>query len=315
MYDTTKPYVKRILEIIETTWETPYVSVWDGFVFKKFSGHELHHVDGIGTKGTIHWAMGNYKEAAQDAFAMNFNDLLMARATPYAVIPHLMLPKEDIQAIETIVESLAALCGKHQIAITGGETAIHDNMDGLEISLTMLGFTDWPRENLLKEGDVLVGVESSGLHSNGFTKIREMFPVDLLGEFMTPTLIYDDEDLIKIVRSKNTHGVQHITGGAFTKLKRILGESCDASLNFSKPFCVPNIFLDIYNKGISDEEMYKTFNCGIGFVLGVDRKSALVTPNDFLKSDKYHCYLIGEVVPGTGKMRIQSAFSDREVVY
>ena len=227
MYNPTKPYKKQILESVQQTWETPYVSVKRGIVVKKFSLPEYHHTDGIGTKGIYHWNQRSFRNAVIDALAMNLNDLALMRAVPYAIIDHLILPCDNKEAILEIIGHLAGECSKRDIAITGGETAIHNNMEGLEISIAMLGFVERPKQNQFEIGDVLIGIESNGLHSNGFTKVREIFGEEFRQDFIAPTHIYLDI-ILALDEQFDIHGMAHITGGAFTKLKDFLPDCADA---------------------------------------------------------------------------------------
>jgi len=311
MYNTTKPYKKEIIELIKKTQETNYVLIKNDVVMKNFSCGEFHHTDGMGTKGIYHWNQRSFKNAVIDAMAMNLNDLAMARAVPYAVIDHLFLPKDDKEAILEIVNYLAEECQKRSIAITGGETAIHDNMEGLEISIAMLGFVKNPKPNLFKVGDVLVGIESNGLHSNGFTKVREIFGKKYKQEFIAPTAIYSDA-IFNLNEKVDIHGMMHITGGAFTKLKDLL-IGADAIINDSHKLEPQEIFLELYKKGgISDKEIYQTFNCGIGFVLGVDKNEADKCINEM---GNFKADIIGEVIDGKGNVKILSKFSNKKIKY
>jgi len=249
MYDPTKPYKEQILELIKQTWETPYVSVVGDvypIIKKKFSYPEVDHTDGIGTKGVYHWQQRTFENAVIDALAMNLNDLALVGARPYRLQNHILLPEDDRDAILEIIETLAEECKRRDIAITGGETSIHNNIDGLEISLTVSGFIKNYKPNIFRPGDVLIGIRSNGLHSNGFTKVD--------------------------------HKLQP-----------------------------QQIFNELYEKGITDEEMYKTFNCGIGFILSTDNAEEVIS--------KLDADIIGEVVYGTGKIRIDSMFSDRKIEF
>ena len=157
MYDSTKPYKEKVLELIKQTWETPYVSVKNGLLRRKFScPDEVHHSDGIGTKGIYHWMKRSFGNAVVDAMAMNLNDLAMIGARAYAVVDHLLVPEDDGDAIIEIMKEMTDECNRRDIAITGGETAIHDNMQGLEISMTMLGFVQKPKPNRFNLGDILI---------------------------------------------------------------------------------------------------------------------------------------------------------------
>jgi phosphoribosylformylglycinamidine cyclo-ligase len=315
MYDPTKPYKQQVLDIIRSTWETPYVKVKPGaypIIIKKFSGLEVDHTDGIGTKGVYHWAQRTFRNASLDALAMNLNDLALARAIPYKLQNHIIIPEDDKAAIIEIVETLAEECRKRKIAITGGEISIHNNTQGIDISMTVSGFIKKDKPNQLLPGDTLIGLRSSGLHSNGFTKVREVFGDDFRPEFVEPTKIYLD-DVLRLDKKYDIHGMMHITGGAYTKLKDVL-HNADAVISKNHYLYPQKIFLELYKRGISDQEMYKTFNCGIGFVLGVPQKQAERTVS-FLNREQDAADIIGRVVAGKGVVRIESAFSDKGVEY
>ncbi len=310
MYNPTKPYKKEILRLIQKTWETPYISAKNQIIKKKFSFPEYCHSDGIGTKGIYHWRKRDFKNAVLDALAMNLNDILLMNAKPYGILNHLFLPKDDKKAILEIIKHLSEECKKRKIAILGGETAIHSDMEGMELSITMLSFIEKLKENKFRIGDTLIGIASNGLHSNGFTKVREIFGNKIKPEFVAPTFIYFDK-IFPLIEKFNVHGISHITGGAFTKLKDLL-KNANAIINRNHKLKPQPIFKELYKKGVSDEEMYKTFNCGIGFILSVEPKDAnkIISEIKDFKSD-----VIGEVIPGTGKVKIASVFSNKKVIF
>ncbi len=313
MYNPTKPYKDEIIKLTKQTGETPYISIEGGIVSKKFNYPEYHHTDGIGTKGVYHWQERTFKNAVVDAMAMNLNDLLMVRAKPYAVIDHLFVPEDDENAILELVGNLSEECGKRDIAITGGETAVHDNMEGLELSATMLGFIKNPKPNKFEVGYVLVGIGSRGLHSNGFTKVRKVLGSDYekyINDLTKPTAIYSDS-LLDVVEDFNIKGMQHITGGAYTKFKDLIGGE-DILITGDHKLEPQKIFEDLYERGIPDEEMYKTFNCGIGFAVGISEPEAdeFISKIKPLKSD-----IIGEIVKGSGKIKLESKFTDKKIEY
>lgn len=327
MYNPTKPYKRRVLSLIKQTWHTPYVLVDKWVVRKKFSYPEYHHTDGIGTKGIYYWQARSFKNAVLDALAMNLNDLAMVGTIPYALIDHIMLPKDDSTAILEIVKHLVRECEKRKIAITGGETAIHNNMEGLEISTTMLGFVKKPRTNRFETGDLLIGIASNGLHSNGFTKVREVFGNKKSADLVRPTTIYLD-CILGLMVKYDIHGMQHITGGAFTKLKDLLGGK-DIIIHRNHKLKPQKVFQELYSKGIADREMYQTFNCGIGFILSVPSKDAnkiLLQINKFVSSEinkfafgnineEFKADIIGEVKKGIGKVKIESMLSKKVVTF
>ena len=307
MYNPTKPYKYRILLLIESTWSSPYVKVKKGLypVFeRKISFPEVQHTDGIGMKGFYHWRKKSFRNAVLDALAMNLNDLAMVGATPYALQNHIVLPKDDHKAILAIVRELAKECRKRKIVMTGGETSIHSDMPGIDISITVSGFVKNFPENQCRVGDILIGIKSNGLHSNGITRVRKIFVNQNREEFTAPTRIYLDEILSVMVRHK-INGMMHITGGAFTKLKDILNKT-DATINQPRKLQPQNIFREIYDSGVSDEKMYSTFNCGVGFVLSVPRSEA-----GKILSEIPNSAVLGEVVRGVGKIKIFSSFSGK----
>ena len=309
MYNPTKPYKHRILKLIESTWRTPYVKVEKGLypVFKKnFSSWEVQHTDGIGTKGFYHWQKRTFNNAVLDALAMNLNDLAIVGAVPYALQNHIVLPKDDHKAIFEIVRRLAAECKKRKIAMTGGETSIHSDANGMDISITVSGFLSKKFTNQCKNGDVLLGLASNGIHSNGFTKVREVFGNTYRKEFTEPTRIYLEE-ILSVLTKHKVHGMMHITGGAFTKLKDILGKNT-AVISQPKTLRPQKIFRDMYAKGLSNKVMYSTFNCGIGFILSVPKKEVSKILSHF-----HDIAVIGKVIKGTGKVRIVSAFDKKSI--
>lgn len=306
MYDPTKPSTDSVLKLIQTTWNTPYIKVIPStyaLFERKFSYPEVDHTDGVGTKGIYHWRKKTFKNAVLDSLAMNLNDLLLVRAKAYKLQNHLVLPKDDSKVILQIMQTLVRECKKRNIAITGGETSIHNIPDSFDIGITMSGFVKNKKENKVKTGDVVVALKSNGLHSNGFTLIRKLFKNEFKNEFIRPTKIYYD-DLIPLLDKVAIHGMMHITGGAFSKLKGIIDSEQDIIISNSiKP---QKIFFDIYGKGISNKKMYTTFNCGVGFIIALPKKEA-----DKLVADIPHSEIIGEVTNGSGKIVIQSPFDHK----
>jgi len=311
MYNPSKPYKEQILNLISETWDTPFITVEKGIypIFKEtFDYKKVDHTDGIGTKGDYHWQKKTLKNATLDAMAMNLNDLALVRAVPYKLQNHITIPEDDRGYILDVVGVLSEECKKMNIAITGGETSIHENIPTIDISITVSGFIKNLKSNMCKAGDVLIGIKSSGLHSNGFTKVREVFGDEFRDEFTHPTKIYLDE-VLDVCDRYRVNGMMHITGGAFTKLKDI---SKDVDINIYKNdnLLPQDIFYEIYNKGVTDKDMYKTFNCGIGFILSVPRNE-----KDKIISDVTDAYEIGSVSAGNGTILIESSFSRSIVKY
>lgn len=306
MYKPSKPHKQKIIAEIMKTWKTPYVTVKFNtypIVQKRFSYSEIDHTDGIGTKGFYHWRKGTFRAAVVDALAMNLNDLAVVRAIPYKLSNHISVPVEDVRIFK-IVKELVRVCRRYKIAIVGGENSFHDNMEGLDISMTVSGFIRKLVPNRFCIGDILVGIRSSGLHSNGFTTVRHLFGSRVRSEFTEPTEIYLDA-ILALIAKYEIHGMVHITGGAFTKIKDILGNA-DVVLFHPKRLRPQEIFREIYSKGISSKMMYSTFNCGIGFVLSVSPKDAERIVSRLKNAD-----IIGRVIPGDGLVKIHSAFDGK----
>lgn len=312
MYNPEKPYKKEILESIRRTWKSSFVSsvrVHKPYIIfkKKFFGFEVDHTDGIGTKGIFHWQKRTFKNAVLDSLAMNLNDLLMVGATPYKLQNCIMLPREDKKAISSIIKHLGNECAERRIVITGGETAIHDDSRGLEIIIFMTGAIRHRRSNLIRKDDALVGLKSNGLHSNGFSLVRKYFSNGYRPEFTRSTRVYSDV-LLKLIDKFDIHGMMHITGGAFTKLKDIMASNIDAIIQRNHPLKPQKIFYELYKRGVSDKSMYRSLNNGIGFVVSLGKSDV----KDFCKKSGGH--VIGEVVSGSGKVIIDSMYSDKKVI-
>ena len=310
MYKPFKPYKQNTITEIKKTWQTPYVSVKFNtypVIQKKFSYSEIDHTDGIGTKGFYHWKEGTFKAAIIDALAMNLNDLAIVRAIPYKLSNHITVPLED-ERVFKIIQELVRQCLKYNIAIVGGENSFHNNMDGLDISMTVSGFIKKNHSNKFRVGDVLIGLKSSGLHSNGFTAVRKIFGNIKRPEFIAPTAMYLDT-ILNLSSKHQINGLMHITGGAFTKLKDILGKA-NATIEHPKNLLPQKIFYEIYKKGTTNKDMYQTFNCGIGFVLSVPKKEVSA-----ILSKIKHAAIIGEVTPGTGIVEIKSAFDEKTIKF
>ncbi|OGG39710.1 hypothetical protein A3A21_00230 [Candidatus Jorgensenbacteria bacterium RIFCSPLOWO2_01_FULL_45_25b] len=310
MYKPFKPYKQKIINEIKKTWQTPYVSVTFNtypIIQKKVSYPEVDHTDGIGTKGFYHWKEGTFKAAVIDALAMNLNDLAIIRAIPYKLSNHITVPLEN-ERIFKIIQELVRQCLKYKIAIAGGENSFHNNTEGLDISMTVSGFVKNPKPNKFQIGDILIGLKSSGLHSNGFTAIRKMFGNIKRHEFTTPTAIYLDT-ILSLSSKHQINGLMHITGGAFTKLKDILGKA-NANIEHPKSLLPQKIFYEIHKKGMANKDMYQTFNCGIGFIFSTPKKEVSA-----ILSKTKNATVIGEITPGTGTVKIKSAFDGKTITF
>lgn len=316
MYNPEKPFSKRILKIICKTWKDQ-VSIEAGYpVIKNEQGYFLEHVDGTGTKGLLHWKNQSFDSAAIDAFAMNANDLAILGFTPKTLNCHLIMQEEREDVILCVINKLSELCLKYDIIFTGGETAVLNTIEGMEIGVHMNGFTEEIINHPLKAGDLIYAHLSNGIHSNGLTLARKLMKnsldENLIKELIKPTKIYlDDLNKTKHYAKKR----MHITGGAFTKLKKIISKNQDIVIDL-RSIDIPLIFKTLYRKitELTEEpsyEMLRTFNCGVGFV-------EIITPNDkeAFESILNKSVLIGEIISnGEGKIKIISPFDDSFIVY
>lgn len=251
--------------------------------------------DGVGTKLKIAFAMDKHDTIGIDAVAMCVNDVLAQGAEPLFFLDYVAVGHNEPAKIEAIVAGVAEGCRQAGCALVGGETAEMPGMysDG---EYDIAGFTTGAVEksrlidgSKVKTGDVLVGIASSGIHSNGFSLVRKIFSdagLDLkasypeidgkvLGEVaLTPTKIYVKQ-VLDVIRNCDVHGVAHITGGGFDEnIPRILKEGQGIEIKEGTWEILP-IFrlLEKYGK-VAHREMFNIFNMGIGMVLAMDASEA-----------------------------------------
>src|SRR5438309_10826265 len=244
------------------------------------------HTDSVGTKVIIAQLMRKYDTIGIDCVAMCANDLICTGAEPISFLDYLAMAKHDRRIVEEIALGLVEGAKQAGMAIVGGETAIvHDllsNHGGLDLVGMAAGICK-EKELILgdeiRNGDVLVGVASSGIHSNGLTlarktllgeyKLRENVPElgrSIGEELLEPTRIYV-KPVLEATRKLEVHGLAHITGGGFAKLDRIVGQA-RLGADIDRLPSTPGIFRIIQKKGrISDREMYRTFNMGAGLII------------------------------------------------
>jgi len=238
------------------------------------------HTDGVGTKVLIANMMKKFDTVGIDCVAMNVNDIICVGATPISFVDYIAVNKNDKAALKKIVQGLVKGAKKANVPIVGGETAImpdvisgnHFSFDLAGMVVGMLTKKQMILGNKIKRGDVIIGVQSSGLHSNGYSLARKALlskyslqdrikGIGKLGNaLLTPTQVYV-KPVLSVLEKCKVHGMTHITGGSFTKLLRL---KKTGYLLDQMPTPLP-IFQIIENEGVSRQEMYKTFNMGIGF--------------------------------------------------
>jgi len=315
LYNPEKHYTKKILEEIKRTWKQSVIIEAGYPIIKEPNGYTIEHVDGIGTKGYLHWLKESYESAAIDAFAMNANDLGILGFKPKTMNCHLILQEEREEAIYSVVRKLSELCLQYDIIFTGGETAVLNTLKGMEVGIHMNGFTEKMINRPLKEDDLVYGHLSNGIHSNGLSMARKLLEDDLndstLNELTIPTEIYLDI----LERTSFAKKRMHITGGAFTKLKKLISNDFSLSIDLTR-INLLSIFELLYEK-LKDQvknpshEMLRIFNCGIGFIEIIDSEN-----QDRFEKITPESKLIGKVHPqGEGKIDLISPFDNSSVQF
>ncbi|WP_255196013.1 phosphoribosylformylglycinamidine cyclo-ligase [Halorarius litoreus] len=242
--------------------------------------------DGVGTKLLVAEALGDYSTVGIDCIAMNVNDLVAAGVTPVAFVDYLAVDEPDETFAEQVGAGLRSGAEQADIHLIGGETAVMPEVvKGLDLAGTCAGLAakDDVFSGAAEAGDALVGWASSGIHSNGLTLARtaatreheytDPYPYDgyeTVGEaLLEPTRIYTD--LLPHLHAAETHAAAHVTGGGWTNLSRM----GDYEYVVDDPHPVPEVFDFVQEEGnVSDEEMYRTFNMGTGFVAGMPEADA-----------------------------------------
>lgn len=273
--------------------------------------------DGVGTKIKLAFLMDRHDTVGIDCVAMCVNDVICAGARPLFFLDYIACGKNVPEKIAEIVKGVSEGCVQAGCALIGGETAEHPGMmpeDEYDLAGFTVGLADEEKiidKASVKEGDVIIGMASSGVHSNGFSLVRKVFDIgncDLnayteelgkpLGEtLLTPTVIYV-KPVLKLLEEVNVHSFAHITGGGFQEnLPRAFGDAYSAEITEGS-WDIPPIFRLIQKKGnISDHDMFNTFNMGIGMCAVVAPEDAEKTV-EILNANGVKAYAIGRIIPG-----------------
>src|SRR5690606_14771115 len=316
---------KSISDIISVTHKLPLGGrVVSGFghyagLIKMGSQLVALHSDGVGTKVLVAQLMNKFDTVGIDCVAMNVNDIICVGAQPVAFIDYIALREPNELLLQEIARGLVEGARQSQMAIVGGETAIlPEVIAGEENAFDLAGMVMGVVKgkpvlgSTIKPGDVILGIESSGLHSNGYTLARKVllskYSVDdnadhlvqTVGEeLLIPTKIYV-KPVMEILKKKiSVHGLANITGGSFTKLPRL---NTRVRYDLDALPAPMGIFKQIQVDGkIDSKEMYRTFNMGIGFCVIAPRASVDDTISIFAKY-KMRCGEIGRIEKGRGEV-------------
>jgi len=281
--------------------------------------------DGVGTKLKIAFLAGRHNTVGIDLVAMNVNDILCCGARPLFFLDYIATGKLDTGVLVDVIKGIVEGCRQAGCALVGGETAeMPDFYKKGEYDLAgfCVGVVEKGRiidGSDTKAGDLVIGIESSGPHSNGYSLIRKVFSEKELRryskELLRPTQIYV-EPVLSLLETRRgglnlpygrpgpVKGIAHITGGAFYgKIPRIIPKDKTFKI-FRGSWPVPEIFEKIRRSGnISEKEMFCCFNMGIGMALAVDKNFAGKTV-DSLAKFKMRAWVIGEVARGKGEIKI-----------
>ncbi len=278
----------------------------------------LSGTDGVGTKIKLAFLLDKHDTIGIDAVAMCVNDVICAGGEPLFFLDYIACGKNYPEKIAQIVKGVAEGCKQSECALIGGETAEHPGLmpeDEYDLAGFAVGVVD--REDMIdgstiKPGDTLIGVASSGVHSNGFSLVRKVFDMTkesletyydelgcTLGEaLLAPTRIY-----VKMLKSIKNAGVtvkgcSHITGGGFYEnIPRMLPDGTRAVVK-KDSYELPALFKLMQKKGNLDEDMmYNTYNMGLGMVLAIDPKDVDATM-EAIRAAGEECYVVGSVEAG-----------------
>jgi phosphoribosylformylglycinamidine cyclo-ligase len=273
-----------------------------GGLFKCGSEELVIHTDGVGTKLLVAQALDKYDTVGIDAIAMSVNDILCVGAEPLVGVDYLALAEEDDELVNEVMKGLVQGAEESGCAIVGGETAIiPDIIKGgkrpFDLTFTAVGrIKKKILGDQIRKGDIIVGLESSGIHSNGYTLARQALDIDKWGkEMIEPTKIYASA-VLEMIDASEIHGIAHITGGAFSKVNRLNKDIGYRINNLPKP---APVFEALWEKVGDFKEMHRTFNMGIGMVLIIP-EDAEGTVMNIAKKHEVEASIIGEITDKKG---------------
>ena len=329
--DKGNDFIKNIKPLVSATFQRGVMTDIGGFGGLFSLGADrykdpilISSTDGVGTKLAVAQLCGKHDTIGIDLVAMCVNDVIVSGGKPLFFLDYFSIGKLDNDLATDVVRGIAKGCEISKCSLIGGETA---EMPGLynEGDYDLAGFTVGVAErdeiidgSGIRVGHKIIGLASSGVHSNGYSLARKIFfeehglkvdsHVDELGctvgeELIKPTRIYV-EPLLNIIKNFKVHGLVHITGGGFfDNIPRVLPHGCTAKIE-SGSWAIPPVFSYMCKKGnVPAEEMFRTFNCGIGMVAFVEAEQA----DDIcfqLAALGETSFVIGEVVAREGDVEV-----------
>ena len=272
--------------------------------------------DGIGTKIEIANLLNKFDTIGIDLVAMSVNDLIVQGAKPLFFLDYISINKINLSKLKSIMTGILKGCKISECSLVGGETA---EMPGtyaknkFDIAGFAVGIVEEKKilnGKKIKKNDLILGIPSSGLHSNGYSLVRNLISLKkidvkknkfLTEELIKPTKIYVKE-ILNLTNRNLLNGCANITGGGLKdNLKRVLPNNLNAEINLIKVKPL-KIFRWLNSHIINDKEMLRTFNCGIGFCLIINPKNLNKVIKFFPK--KYKPYIIGKILSGKGQIKL-----------
>lgn len=304
-------HVSDISEHVKATWTDSVVGHFGGFAAGIEIPTEYQHpvvmmsTDGVGTKLDLARQSGIWDGVGFDLVAMCVDDLAAVGAKPLGFVDYLAVGSLQPERDTAIVASIAAACIRAGCALLGGETAVHPGVmesDAVDLAGAVVGVVEKGKElgpHLVERGDLIVGLASPNLRSNGFSLVRSVFGDELEGHIdvlLAPSVIYAP-DVANAVSTGAVRSAAHITGGGIVEnLERALPEGLGANIA-TGGWTPPPVFNLVADRGVGREDMYLTFNMGIGFCLIVEPAAI----QEIISSVRDHDpMVIGEVANGDG---------------
>lgn len=281
--------------------------------------------DGCGTKVKLAILMDKHDTIGIDAVAMCVNDIICCGAKPLFFLDYIACGKNYPEKIATIVGGVAEGCVQSCAALIGGETAEHPGLmplDDYDLAGFAVGIVDKKKminNNTMAEGDIVIALPSSGVHSNGFSLVRKVFdvenadiktPVDELGgksigeTLLTPTRIYV-KPILALLNEVEVKGISHITGGGFYEnIPRSIPDGLGAKIKRDAVKVLPIFDLIAKTGNISERDMFNTFNMGVGMSIVVSKED-VDKALEILKAQGEDAYIIGEIIKSDSKIIIE----------
>ena len=272
--------------------------------------------DGVGTKIEIANILNKYDTIGIDLVAMSVNDLIVQGAKPLLFLDYISINKINLGKLKSILKGIVKGCKISNCELVGGETAEmpgtyeKGKFDIAGFAVGVVGEKNILKKKNIKKNDLILAVPSSGIHSNGYSLVRYVLKkkkIDLKNnkflkkELLKPTKIYVNE-VLDLIDNKLLNGCANITGGGLgDNIKRVIPDGLLADIDLNK-IKTKKIFTWLKNNNISDKEMMKTFNCGVGFCLIINPKNLNKITKFFTKN--FRPYVIGKIISGKNKIKL-----------